>query len=279
VTSASIVIPAHNEERTIGRLLDALTADAQTGEFDVLVVTNGCTDKTADVAHGYRPAVRVVDIEVSSKYEALKRGDIEASVFPRLYIDSDVEIDTAGVRALISALSGPVLAAAPIRVIPRQGTGRLVRAYYDVWEQLPQVRTAAFGRGVVAVSQAGYERIRALPPTMSDDLAMTAAFGADERTLVPQAEVVIWPPRTIRDLMRRRVRINTGNAQFDQDSGRTQELKTSLRTLVRVARQQPQLIPKLSVFVGVAVVTRLAARRRIRRGDFHTWLRDESSRR
>jgi hypothetical protein len=32
------------------------------------------------------------------------------------------------------------------------------------------------------------------------------------------------------------------------------------------------------VFLAVALASRLAARRRIRRGDYDTWLRDESSR-
>jgi asparagine synthase (glutamine-hydrolysing) len=275
---ASIVIPAHNEERGIVRLLTDLIAEANTGEFEVLVVTNGCTDRTADVARGFGPDVHVIDIATPSKYEALKRGDVETSTFPRLYIDADVEIDTVGVRALVAALNGPVLAAAPVRVVPRAGMSSLVAAYYDVWEQLPQVRNATFGRGVIAVSQPGHERIRALPPVMSDDLAMTAAFGAGEHTVVPGARVVVWPPRTMRDLLRRRIRVSTGNTQLDHGSGRAAELKTSPATLARLVREQPRLAVKLPVFVGIAIAARLGARRRIKRGDFSTWLRDESSR-
>ena len=278
MTTASIVVPAHNEERGIQRLLDALTVDAAPGEFEILVVCNGCTDSTAEIAAGYGPDVRVIDLPEPSKRAALKRGDAEATAFPRLYIDADVVIDAAAVRALARALRGPVLAAAPVRVLPREGVRRLVRAYYDVWEQLPQVRSAPFGRGVIAVSAAGHERIRALPPVMADDLALSAAFAAGERTVVAGAAVTVWPPRTLRDLMRRRIRVNTGNAQFDQGGGRPAELKTSPRTVLRVARAQPRLIPSVPVFLSVAFAAKLAARRRIGRGDFETWLRDESSR-
>lgn len=279
MTRASIVVPAHNEERSIRRLLDALTVGASPDEFEILVVCNGCTDSTAEIAGQYAQAVRVIDLPEPSKRAALKRGDAEATSFPRLYVDADVVIDAAAVRALVHALRGQVLAAAPVRVLPRDGVGRLVRAYYDVWEQLPQVRSAPFGRGVIAVSATGYERIRALPPVMADDLALSAAFADGERTVVASAAVTVWPPRTLRDLLRRRIRVITGNAQFDQDDGRPAELKTSPRTLLRVARARPRLIPSVPVFLGVAFTSKVAARRRIVRGDFDTWLRDESSRR
>src|SRR5688572_25449487 len=45
----SIIIPAHNEQNYIRGTLEA--ANRQTLEnFEIVVVTNGCTDRTADVA-------------------------------------------------------------------------------------------------------------------------------------------------------------------------------------------------------------------------------------
>jgi glycosyltransferase involved in cell wall biosynthesis len=69
----SVVIPAHNESAVIGRLLRSLLHDAQPGEFDVVVVANGCTDDTADVAAGFGPDVTVVTTPVPSKFAALRR--------------------------------------------------------------------------------------------------------------------------------------------------------------------------------------------------------------
>ena len=46
----SFVIPAHNEEAVIGRCLTALLAGARRDELDIIVVCNGCTDRTAEVA-------------------------------------------------------------------------------------------------------------------------------------------------------------------------------------------------------------------------------------
>ncbi len=62
----SVVIAAHNEAAVIERCLASLLADAASGEFDVIVVANGCTDNTARLAER-RPGVRVVEIPEASK--------------------------------------------------------------------------------------------------------------------------------------------------------------------------------------------------------------------
>lgn len=276
---ASIVIPAHNESAGIGRLLSGLLADALPGEFEVLVVCNGCTDDTAAVAARAGHELTVLEIEQPSKRLALDRGDAAAHYLPRVYLDADLEFGTDDARRLIAAVCQPgVLAAGPSRMLPRTGLSWPVRAYYRIWEQLPQVRTGLFGRGVIALSAAGLERVRALPPAMSDDLAISEAFGPDERRVVIDSTVLIRPPRTVRDLLRRRIRVTTGNAQLDQRAGRSAEARTSPADLAGMVRRNPADLPGVLVFLSVAVAARLAARRRIRGGDYHTWLRDESSR-
>ena len=45
----SVIIPADNEEAVIARGLDALL-DGLDGDWEVVVVGNGCTDRTIEVA-------------------------------------------------------------------------------------------------------------------------------------------------------------------------------------------------------------------------------------
>src|SRR5689334_12895088 len=154
----TVIIPAHNEAQVVGRLLDGLLADAAPKEFEVLVVSNGSTDATAEVAA--RPGVTVIEIAEASKYRALLAGDSAATGFPRLYIDADVELDTAGLRALVAALDEPgVLAVAPQRVMSVDKSAWAVRAYYRAWARLPAVREGLYGRGVLGVNAAGFARI------------------------------------------------------------------------------------------------------------------------
>ncbi|MEU2711505.1 glycosyltransferase family 2 protein [Streptomyces sp. NPDC007205] len=278
----SIVIPAHNEARVIGRLLDSLLADCSGAETDIVVVCNGCTDGTARIAAARGPRVRVVEIPVPSKHVALRTGDDHARGFPRLYVDADVVITSAGVRALTEPLhddTAGILATAPERQIPLAGCAWRVRAYYQVWQRLPAVHQGLFGRGVIAVSEAGHARIAALPPLMADDLAASLAFAPEERRVVAAARVVVHPPRTWRDLIKRRIRAAISTAQVEQHQRPDgASARTSKADLLAVLRREPKLFPGVVVFVAAAAVARRRAQKAIRIRDFGTWLRDESSR-
>ncbi|MGY4388706.1 glycosyltransferase involved in cell wall biosynthesis [Streptomyces sp. TE12347] len=298
----SIVIPAHNEGRVIGRLLDALLADTSVSGPDIVVVCNGCTDDTARVAAGRGDRVRVVEIPTPSKHRALRVGDEHAKGFPRLYVDADVVVGAADVRALVGALerNPELLAAAPGRDIPLAGCAWPVRAYYRVWQRLPAVREGLFGRGVIAVTEPGHERLAALPPLMADDLAASLAFGPGERRVVEAARVVVRPPRTWSDLIRRRVRAATSSAEFERyqaarraeapesvseqaperapEPVSEQTARTGTADLRALLWARPALLPGVVVFVVAALAARRGSRKAIRDQDFSTWLRDESSR-
>ncbi|MUN37161.1 glycosyltransferase [Actinomadura sp. NEAU-AAG5] len=275
----SIVIPAHNEARVIGRLLDGLLGAAEPGELDIVVVPNGCTDATAQVAASYGPSVRVVESSEASKAAALRIGDEAARGFPRLYVDADVELGTADVRALADALERPeVAAAAPSRRLDMTGRPWPVRSYYRVWTRLPEVRRGLFGRGVVAVTERGHARLAALPRVIADDLASSLAFGPAERTVVASAAVTVHPPRTLADLLRRRERAAAGveqleRADLDQAGG---SARTTPSDLLAMLRREPSLAPHLAVFLSITVLAR--ARQARRRGNYTAWQRDESSR-
>ena len=193
----TVVIPAHNEGRVIRRLLEKLINGADPGETDIIVVANGCTDDTAEVAASFGPAVRVLTVPAACKQEALRAGDRAAAGFPRIYVDADLELRIDDIRALAAALSQPgVLAAAPRRELVMAGRPWQVRWYYDVWTLLPGVQRGLWGRGVIAVNEAGHRRLAGLPPLQADDLAASLMFEPHETALVPAARVIIHPPRT-----------------------------------------------------------------------------------
>ncbi len=274
---ATIVIPAHDEAAVVGRLLRELTA--RPSDHDIVVVCNGCTDDTADVARRVTPGVRVLELEEPSKHAALRAGDAAARTSRRVFLDADVEITLESIDSLVAAFDRPgILAAGPRRVVPRDGVSWPVRWYYDVWESLPVVRSGLFGRGVIALSAEGNERVRALPAMMGDDLVISESFDPAERVIVDEAVVVVHPPRTVRALHRRRVRAATGNAQADTAGLRGSEGATSFGVLVDLVRQQPRLAIRMPVFVGISVAGKIAARRAVRAGDYVTWRRDDTSR-
>ena len=276
----TVVIPAHNEGQIIGRLLGQLHPAMTAGELSVLVVANGCTDDTAHVAASFGPGIRVLSIPVASKQAALNTAYGTGAEFPRIYVDADVELSGQDIRALAAALRQPgVLAAAPERVLVLTGRPWPVRWFYDVWVRLPEVRSSLWGRGVIAVNESGQQRIAALPPLLGDDLAASLSFEPQERAIVPDARVLIHTPRTTADLLRRRIRAVTVVAQLERTGdapASTARTKTS--DLAAMIRREPHMAPRVALFLSMAVLARLRARRAVRRGDYATWLRDESSR-
>ncbi|HEY7009007.1 MAG TPA: hypothetical protein VH395_08715, partial [Jatrophihabitantaceae bacterium] len=207
-------------------------------------------------------------------------GDRAATAFPRLYVDADIELDTASARALVEALrTDGVLAVAPTRDLRLDGSAWAVRAYYRVWDRLPAVRDGLHGRGVLGVNEAGFARIADRPELIGDDLYLHSRFAPTERRVVPQSRSVVRGPRTVGDLMRRRTRAAQANTQLGtRTSGETVTTGSSGRELARLARSEPRLWPSLAVFVTVTVVARCRAWWLQRRGSAGVWLRDESSR-
>jgi hypothetical protein len=276
----SVVIPAHNEASVIERLLTGLLADARSDELHIVVVANGCSDDTATIAASHGPRVRVVSTPIASKALALELGETHAQGFPRIYVDADVELRTSDIRALVAALAEPgVLAVAPGRAHVLHDRPLAVRWYYDIWERLPAVQDGLFGRGVFGVNEAGHRRLATKPAAMSDDLIASVAFDQAERRVVPGARAVIHPPRTTAALIRIRARALTGTVQLQRQLPATVAgARTTRSDLLRIMRQRPVTAPRMAAFLAVTALSRLKARRAIRAGDFHAWLRDDSTR-
>ncbi|MEY9858707.1 hypothetical protein ABH935_004322 [Catenulispora sp. GAS73] len=278
----SVVIPAHNEASVVGRLLSRLLAGAAPGEFEIWVVANGCTDDTAEIA-GTFADVKVLITPQANKHAAMRLADEHAEGFPRLYVDADVELGSQDVRALAAVFDDPgVLAAGPSRAMPPEGLPWTVRWFYDVWDELPVVREGLFGRGVVGVSHEGWERLRALPPLLGDDLAASLLFEPEQRRVVPEASVVVHPPRTAGALLKIRTRALVSTLQAADDpelASASGSARTSLSDLRAIASASPVRDgPKVVWFLALTVATKIRARRAVRARDFKTWQRDDTSR-
>lgn len=65
-TRFAVLIPAHNEELLIGRLIESLLKQDYSAElYDVIVVADNCNDRTKEVAANY--AVRILERQDSAK--------------------------------------------------------------------------------------------------------------------------------------------------------------------------------------------------------------------
>lgn len=93
----SIVIPAHNEERRLPRTLEQVLAflGRQSYAAEVLVVENGSTDRTYELAEGYARAnksVQVIRTPERGKGLAVRLGMLGATGEYRFMCDADLSM-------------------------------------------------------------------------------------------------------------------------------------------------------------------------------------------
>lgn len=278
-TRGSVIIPAHNEEASIGACLAALLGSARPGEFEIIVVCNGCSDGTASAARAYGSMVRVLEIEVGSKIVALNLGNKAARYHPRLYLDGDLELSTESARALLAAASEPGChAAIGTMETDLSGVPWLMRQYYAVWARNGYLRHGKFG-GAYALSAAGSEQVGVLPPVINDDEYVRRRIAADRVRVLPHCSFRAQMPRTLKDLIAVRTRVHRGNRQLKalaRASG--QPLPPHARTGTAGNLAAAALRPGLWVGISTYVAVNLVAKFRARARDTG-WGRDESSRR
>ncbi len=276
----SIIIPAHNEANVIERCLDPLAEGMASGELEVIVVCNGCTDQTAHLARGKSKHIRVVETDAPSKSLALNLGDEAACGFPRFYLDADVILPLDSVRQVADILSkDDTLAAAPLMAVNVQGRSWFVRAYYRVWMALPYCRNGMIGSGVYAVSLLGRQRFKQFPAVTADDAYVRLLFSSEERKTVESCQFTIVPPKTLAGLIAIKTRSHFGILEL---KAKYPELwcheEADHGSILKRMATRPSGWPSLFVYICVKFIARTKAQWRFRYGDHQKWERDDSSR-
>ena len=145
----SIVVPAYNEEGTLGLLLERILAvDLESVGFsrEIIVVDDGSLDRTAEVARRF-PEVTVLSQPNQGKGRAVQNGIARASGDYVLVQDADLEYNPADYVRMIEALQlnagvcvygsrvlGQIAEGRPTGKHPQQGVGSwLAGIILSVW--------------------------------------------------------------------------------------------------------------------------------------------------
>ncbi|MFJ4265389.1 WecB/TagA/CpsF family glycosyltransferase [Paenarthrobacter nicotinovorans] len=274
--SGAVIIPAHNEAAVLGRTLDALGPVASAPHVDVIVACNGCTDGTEAIASRY-PGVRVVRVGHASKTAALNAADGETELWPRIYLDADIELNPDAVRAVLDCLNtGSVLAARPAYRYDTTGASASVKAYYRARSRIPGNSRGLWGAGVFALSAAGHERLHEFPAFTGDDLYVDRLFGPEEKAVLAGPSVVVRTPRSRVALLAVLRRTYRGNAEQKGQVSLGMSTRRTFQELAHTVRG-----PVSAFDAGVYAAFAVTGRFRINRsgaGD-GPWERDETSRR
>jgi len=249
----SVVIAAHNEERHIEhKLRSVLGQDYPCAELQVIVASDGSSDRTVELARGVRdPRVQVLDLPRLGKTAVLNtavstcRGDI------LVFTDADNQWagDTLGLL-LAPFADSQVGGSAGHMIIPNPGKGlslgdSLYR-HYEAWLRKVENRTGCMVSADGALLAVRRELYQAIPPQVNDDFFIsTCAPAAGKRIVyVPEAVVIDQGVDEAGKQFRRRQRVTVGGLQ--SLAARSELLNPLRHGLYAVALISHKLIRRLA---------------------------------
>ena len=278
---ASIIIPACNEQLAIKRCLETLLKDALPGEFETVVVCNGCNDGTSDIARAFEHlGVTVVETSTPSKSRALNIGDRIATQFPRLYLDADIHFSTNDARNLVQFLSeNPlVLASSPAAAVDTSNCDFLVRAYYRIWTILPYFNEQLLGSGIYSLSKNGRSLFEQFPEIVADDEFVRRTVNPSERRKCSVSSFRISAPRDVRTLLKVLTRMRLGNRELEYVLPKlAQPVDTSMMTAFFRLACRPKVWPDAPIYLAIVCLVKWRAYRHWKQSRLIVWHRDETN--
>jgi glycosyltransferase involved in cell wall biosynthesis len=204
----SYVIPALDEERYIGRCLEAMEAAGDPGAgYEAIVVDNGSRDSTVAVAQAH--GAHVLTVPGASIARLRNRGAEVAGGSILAFIDADCEVTTASLAAVRSLFRGDSNVILGFPALPPPGSGWVATSWGLVAAWRAGTDKVDWVPGInLIVSREGFRRVGGFDEnleTQEDCDFCIRGMSAGLRVIFSTDATVtnLRPPRTLQQLYRR----------------------------------------------------------------------------
>jgi glycosyltransferase involved in cell wall biosynthesis len=275
----SVVIPAYNEAAVVGRCIERLLEQQELGQLEIVVVPNGCRDDTAEIARGFGDGVTVIELEQGSKINALNAGDEACTLFPRVYLDADIELSIDCLARCYDALRDGCMAVSPTAHFVTKDSGFIIRNFYQAWMRTPYHSDGhMLGSGFYAMSEEGRARFDCFPPIIADDGFAHQLFSRDERRTLTDCTFNVFAPKTLKGLIAIKTRARLGMLELAAKGYAPREEQRERTTPGSMFTSMLRHPVSSSIYIALKMITRIRANQQFKRSRFDVWERDESAR-
>lgn len=202
--SISVIIPAHNEERILARKLDSVLAQDYPAErLEVLVASDGSTDRTNMIAAGYgERGVRLLALERNGKARSLNRAASDARGEILVFTDANAILAPGALRALAANFADPTVGGVsanevrdPQAEASAVGLGERLYWEYDKWLKQAESRVGSMVSASGSMYAIRAELFRPIEdPSATDDFAISTQVVRAGYRLVFEPEAVTFEP-------------------------------------------------------------------------------------
>lgn len=273
INKPTIIIAAHNEEKLISDTLLSL-GSGESALFQIVVVCNGCNDKTVHIIETQFPKVHCQTLDIASKALAIRHAETLNIGFPRLYLDADIRLAQQQAQDMFEQAQSHTQASLfiPQSVSNTKTSSWLVKTYYQAWYTTGYVKQLGFGSGAYMLNKAARERFGLWPNIISDDGYLRTQFSHNEIIILKSVCVEVRAPKTLSSLIKIKTRSKFGNVELKK----TQSVNTAKENQQELTHDPMPFMHKV-VYSVVNIAALLNAYWNIVTGS-STWHRDDSNR-
>ncbi|MCD8349432.1 MAG: lipid-A-disaccharide synthase N-terminal domain-containing protein [Planctomycetaceae bacterium] len=188
----SVVVPVHNEEKTLAGTLEPLVRQDYPGKVQIIAALNGCSDGSRRVAESVAGVI-VAESERSGMSYGKNFGSSQANGSLLVFVDADTILPDGALRLLAESVAGKERFIGTVAGAPDKG-GLVVRSCFAIANRATKRRHAHAPGGVMVMDRGIFDAVGGfdehIPQGTSTDMIWRGVAAGAEYVFVDSFKAV-----------------------------------------------------------------------------------------